>query len=137
MEEKWINKLQKKMESYEEPEPFGLWDDIEGAIPATKSSPIMNYKKVILWTTSIAAMLALIFFLSKEDASLPTTPANITSQVTEQTIQESTTNQNQNNTITQPLDEKKELLAKNTISYNQKEISNTEPEPNADRKSVV
>lgn len=131
MEEKWINKLQKKMESYEEPEPFGLWDDIEGAIPATKSSPIMNYKKVILWTTSIAAMLALIFFLGKEDASLPTTPANITSQVTEQTIQESTTNQIQNNTITQPLDEKKELLAKNTISYNQKEISNTEPEPNA------
>lgn len=135
MKEKWINNLQKKMESHEEPEPLGLWDDIESALIAKKSSPIFNYKKAILWTTSmagIAAMLALIFFIGKEDASMPTTPANITSQVTEQTIQESTTNQNQNNSITQPLDEKKELLANNTIPYNQKkEISNTEPESNA------
>ena len=135
MKEKWINNLQKKMESYEETEPSRLWDDIESALIAKKSSPIINYRKVILWTTSmagIAAMLALIFFLGKENASSPTTPAYITSQTTEQTIQESTTNQNQNNTITQPIDEKRELLANNTISYNeQREISSTKPESDA------
>ena len=128
MEEKWINKLQKKMESYEEPEPFGLWDDIEGAIPATKSSPIMNYKKVILWTTSIAAMLALIFFLNKEDASLLNAPINTTSQIVEKTIPESNTDIN--NTITQPI-EKKELLATNTTSDNQQTITKTEAQANA------
>ena len=32
MEEKWINNLREKMESYEQPEPSGLWDDIEAAL---------------------------------------------------------------------------------------------------------
>ena len=88
-------------------EPFSLWDDIEGAIPATKSSPIMNYKKSSYGLPALLLCL-FIFFLGKEGCILAYYPANITSQVTEQTIQESTTNQIQNNTITQPLDEKKE-----------------------------
>ena len=110
MEEKWINNLQKKMESHEEPEPLGLWDDIEGAILTTKSSPIINYRKAILWTTSIgsiAAMLALIFFLGKEDASLTTAPTSTTSQRVEQIIPESDRDQNKSNTITQPIKRKK------------------------------
>ena len=133
MEEKWINNLQKKMESHEEPEPLGLWDDIEGAILTTKSSPIINYRKAILWTTSIgsiAAMLALIFFLGKEDASLTTAPTSTTSQRVEQIIPESDKDQNKSNTITQPIKEKEALLATNTKSYNQKQISNTETETN-------
>ena len=131
MEEKWINNLQKKMESHEEPEPLGLWDDIEGAILTTKSSPIINSKKAILWTTTIAgiaAMLALIFFLGKEDASLPNAPINTTSQIVEKTIPESDTDLN--NTISQPI-EKKELLATNTTSDNLQQITKTVAQANA------
>ena len=125
MEEKWKNSLQKKMESHVEPEPLGLWDDIEIALHIKKSAPIINYRKAILWTTSIAgiaAMLALIFFLGKDDVTLPTAPVNISPQIAEQTIQE--TDINQNSTIIQPIEENKSLVAANTTSYNKQEVNN-------------
>lgn len=125
MEEKWKNSLQKKMESHGEPEPLGLWDDIEIGLHIKKSAPIVNYRKAILWTTSIAgiaAMLALIFFLGKDDVSLPTAPVNIVPQIAEQTIQE--TDQNKINTIIQPIEENKSLVAANTTYYNKQEVNN-------------
>ena len=132
MDEKWINNLQKKMEAHEEPEPLGLWDDIEFALNSPKSSPIIDFRKIILWTTtigSIAAMLALIFFLGKEDPSLPTAP-HITPQIAEQSIQEeSISDENKNNSTTQQIENKRELLATNTSSYNKEQISTNDDAP--------
>ena len=79
MEEKWINNLRSKMESHVEPEPTGLWDEIDVALNETKSSPIINRRKVVLWSAigGIAAMLTLIFLLGRQDTSLLTVHTNI------------------------------------------------------------
>ncbi|MDD2476000.1 MAG: outer membrane beta-barrel protein [Dysgonamonadaceae bacterium] len=131
MEEKWINNLREKMETHEQPEPSGLWDDIEVALNVNKSAPpIKSYKKVLLWSTigTVAAMLMLIFFIGKDESSLLTTPANIEPQLAKQNIQESLTNQNNNNNI-QQIEDKTPLLATNTTSYNKQQISNNNKEP--------
>ena len=123
MEEKWINNLRDKMESHEVPEPLGLWDDIEVTLGETKPSPITHYRKVLLWSTGIvavAAMLTLIFFLGKGDASLFTDPVNKESQIAQQFIEELDTNQN--NIITQQIEDKESLLTTNTPSYSKQEI---------------
>lgn len=125
MEEKWINNLRNKMESHEVPEPLGLWDDINIALNEKKSIPIINRRKVLLWSTSIAAvaaMLTLIFLLDKGDASLLTDPINRESQIAQQFIEELDTNQN--NTATQQIENKESLLATNTPSYNKQEVGN-------------
>ena len=125
MEEKWINNLRNKMESHEVPEPLGLWDDINIALNEKKPIPIINRRKVLLWSTSIAAvaaMLTLIFLLDKGDASLLTDPINRESQIAQQFIEELDTNQN--NTATQQIENKESLLATNTPSYNKQEVGN-------------
>src|SRR5690554_6577501 len=124
MEEKWINNLREKMEAHEQPEPLGLWDDIEVALNVKKSPPaIKSYKKVLLWSTigTVAAMLMLIFFIGKKETSLLTTPANIEPQLAKQNIEESHTNQNNDNII-QQVEEMTPLLATNTTSYNKQQI---------------
>ena len=127
MEEKWINNLRSKMDSHTEPEPTGLWDDIEVALSEKKSSPIINRRKVFLWPAigAIAAMLTLIFLLGREDTSLITAPTNIERPTAEQYIEPSQTDDTTNKII-EPLKEKKSLLATNTTSYNKEQTNNKE-----------
>ena len=122
MEEKWINNLRSKMESHVEPEPTGLWDEIDVALNETKSSPIINRRKVVLWSAigGIAAMLTLIFLLGRQDTSLLTVPTNIERPTAERYIEPSQTEE-ATNKITQLVDEKKSLLATNTTSYNKEQ----------------
>ena len=105
------------MDSHTEPEPTGLWDDIEVALSEKKSSPIINRRKVFLWPAigAIAAMLTLIFLLGREDTSLITAPTNIERPTAEQYIEPSQTDDTTNKII-EPLKEKKSLLATNTTS---------------------
>lgn len=125
MEEKWINNLRSKMESHVEPEPTGLWDEIDVALNKKMSSTIINRRKTILWSTigGIAAMLTLIFLLGRQDTSLVTSPTNIQGPTAEQYIEPSQTEETTNKII-QPVEEKKSLLATNTTSYNKKQTDN-------------
>lgn len=126
MNEKWKNNFQSKMESHQASEPLGLWDDIEIALNSKKVSPIINYRKVILWTAtigSVAAMLALIFLLGNRDASLLTIPTNIERPTTKQYIEEPTTDKSVNNIIKQT-EERRSLLTTNTTSYSKQQIIN-------------
>ena len=59
MGEQWINKTRQKMDSYEEPAPQGLWDDIARAINQ-QPKPVPMYKRVMLWSTGVAAAAAAI-----------------------------------------------------------------------------
>ena len=115
------------MDSHTEPEPTGLWDDIEVALSEKKSSPIINRRKVFLWPAigAIAAMLTLIFLLGREDTSLITAPTNIERPTAEQYIEPSQTDDTTNKII-EPLKEKKSLLATNTTSYNKEQTNNKE-----------
>ena len=122
MEEQWINNLRQKMESFEEPEPLGLWDDIEIALNEKKSSPIINRRKVLLWSVgigAIAAMLTLIFLLDKGESSSHTVPTNIEHPTAKQDIQEPATKK-----IIQETKESETLLATNTPPYNKQKVSN-------------
>lgn len=138
MEEQWINNLREKMESYEESEPLGLWDDIEVALNEKKPSPIINSRKVLLWSAAIgaiAAMLTLIFFLGKGDPSLLTVPTNIEHPTAKQDIKESPTNK-----IIQEKEESKTLLATNTPSYNKQEASKNREQtflPISDKENII
>lgn len=138
MEEQWINNLREKMKSYEESEPLGLWDDIEVALNEKKPSPIINSRKVLLWSAAIgaiAAMLTLIFFLGKGDPSLLTVPTNIEHPTAKQDIQESPTNK-----IIKEKEESKTLLATNTPSYNKPEASKNREQtflPISDKENII
>lgn len=61
MDNKWSNKLRKKMESYEEVPPLDLWKDIERAI---QKSPIIVpvTKNRTYWTKRYAALAAVLLF---------------------------------------------------------------------------
>ncbi|NLZ94699.1 MAG: porin family protein [Bacteroidales bacterium] len=137
MEEQWINNLREKMQSYEESEPLGLWEDIEVALNEKKPSPIINRRNVLLWSAGIAAvaaMLTLIFFLDKGDSSLITVPTNIEHTTAKQDIQESTINK-----AIQEIEESKPLLATNTPSYSkQKAVNNKEQSfiPISDKEDI-
>ena len=126
MEEKWINNLQQKMHSHEEPEPLGLWDDIEVAINKKSPTPIINRRKAVLWSAigGIAAMLTLIFLLGRRDTALLTVPTNVERPMAEQKIQKLTRDKTTSKIVDQ-IEEKKTLLATNTTSYTEQDASNT------------
>ena len=126
MEEKWINNLQQKMDSHEEPEPLGLWDDIEVAINKKSPTPIINRRKAVLWSAigGIAAMLTLIFLLGRRDTALLTVPTNVERPMAEQKIQKLTRDKTTSKIVDQ-IEEKKTLLATNTTSYTEQDASNT------------
>lgn len=135
MEEKWINKLRKKMESHQAPEPSGLWDDIEAALNVKKPVPIANYRKVLLWSSigGVAALLALILLLGRGSNSLLTIPANIEVPTAKQYIPIPKTDTERNtNEIIQQVEKKKVLLAANTsTSDNNQKTSENKTQTNA------
>ncbi len=125
MEEKWINNLREKMESHEQPEPSGLWDDIEAALNEKKLIPLFNRRKAFLWSASIgavAAMLMLIFLLGNRDSSLLTIPTDIEPTTAKQDVREPNRDEDTNKII-EKTEERKSLLATNIPPYNKKQSS--------------
>ncbi len=123
MEEKWIDNLRNKMESHEESEPLGLWDNIEVALNDKKPSPVIGYRKILLWSAtigSVAAMLALIFLLGNRDSSLLTVPANIERLTTEQLINEPETDK-KTESATEQIEEQKSFFATNEGTYSKQQ----------------
>lgn len=128
MEEKWINNLREKMESHEQSEPLGLWDDIEAALNEKKPIPLFNRRKTFLWSASIgvvAAMLMLVFFLGNRDSSLLTIPTNIEPTIAKQDVREPNRDEDANKIIEkiEEIEERKSLLATNIPSYSKQQSS--------------
>ena len=82
MGEEWINKTRQKMDAYEEPAPKGLWEDIERTISQQQPKPVPLYKRVMLWSTGVAAaaaaIVAVALFVGNDNTG--TLPPSVTLQ---------------------------------------------------------
>ena len=71
MEEQWINKIRQQMENHKEPEPLGLWDDIEKTMDQQRPRPVPMHKRVMMWTAGIgaaaAAIIAIALFIGNDN----------------------------------------------------------------------
>lgn len=68
MEERWINKLRKKLVDHKEPAPEGLWEDIEMALKKEKRPSGTVRGKILFrayWIGATAAMIALAFLVGR------------------------------------------------------------------------
>lgn len=131
MKEKWKNIWQKKMEFYEEPEPLGLWEDIENAFIKKRGAPIIHYRKALLWSAAIggiAAMLALVFLLGNRDSSLPTIPTPIEFPTAKQYIPETELNK-KSDKVFREIEKRESLFASNTTAYNKQQVDSNKEEP--------
>lgn len=129
MEEKWIHNLRKKMESHNEPEPMGLWDDIATELNKKKPTYLhRNYKKIILWglPTSGVAALVILFLFSKNPVTLH--------NLEELNIIPTAINQKER-LLTKPYNKTRGTL-KNTLAYH-KVISANKKQANANEKSFL
>ena len=81
MKDKFTDDLRDLMAGFEEPVSGGLWDRVEGALPARRRSPLVW----LLPSVAVAAALAVGVILQKDD-SIPEAPHQRQSVVAEATI---------------------------------------------------
>lgn len=127
MNEKWLNDIQCKMQSYEVNPPGETWDKIASAIDVEKRSNIRRKRKVLLWRSlaaigAVAAVVCAVIFIGNEDIS-----TNVTSGLRQPVLQAEV----KNLPVADTTSNVKETISSTIMAHNVPQIRKTDSVDNA------